>query len=196
MRSIQHRRTRRRTLNAAVIAAAIAGALASPRAARAAEQVPDGTFDGSLGAWYAYGVAAGPSLTAGSLCVDAQDGTVNPWDAAIGRNDIPAIGGEGYQLSFQARASRGVVINANFQHASGAFEVIAGGTPMITTEWQTFTLNGTAQSGFADGQVVFQIGGKGPFTICVDNISLQGGVAAPPYVPDTGPRVRVNQIGY
>src|SRR5690348_14842835 len=135
-RSMRPTHDRRRTLSSAVIAAAIAGALASPRAARAAEQVPDGTFEGSLGAWYAYGVAAGPSLTAGALCVDAQDGTVNPWDAAIGRNDIPAIGGEGYQLSFQARASRSVVINANFQHASGAFEVIAGGTPTITTEWQ------------------------------------------------------------
>jgi endoglucanase len=190
------RRNRRRTLAAAVTAAAVAGAIASPRAARAAEQVPDGTFDTSLGSWYAYGVAAGPALTGGALCVDAQDGTVNPWDAAIGRNDIPTIAGEGYQLSFQARATRSVVINANFQHASGAFEVIAGGTPVITTEWQTFTLNGTAQAGFADGQVVFQIGGKGAFTICVDNISLQGGVTAPPYVPDTGPRVRVNQIGY
>lgn len=190
------RRNRRRALAAAVMTAALAGAIAAPRAARAAEQVPDGTFDTGLGSWYAYGVAAGPALTGGALCVDAQDGTVNPWDAAIGRNDIPAIGGDGYQLSFQARATRSVVINANFQHASGAFEVIAGGTPGITTEWQTFTLNGTAQAGFADGQIVFQIGGKGAFTICVDNISLQGGVTAPPYVPDTGPRVRVNQIGY
>ena len=195
-RSLHDRRNRRWTLAAPVTAAVLAGALASPRAARAEEQVPDGTFEGSLGSWYAYGVAAGPSLTAGALCVDAQDGTVNPWDAAIGRNDIPALSGEGYQLSFQARATRNVVINANFQHASGAFEVVAGGTPVITTEWQTFTLNGTAQTGFADGQVVFQIGGKGAFTICVDNVSLQGGVAAPPYVPDTGPRVRVNQIGY
>jgi endoglucanase len=89
-----------------------------------------------------------------------------------------------------------VVISANFQHASGSFEVVAGGTPAITTDWQTFTLNGTAPTEFADGQIVFQIGGKGAFTICVDDVSLQGGVTAPPYVPDTGPRLRVNQIGY
>jgi endoglucanase len=196
-RSLSHdQRNRRWTLAASVAAAALAGLLAAPRTARAAEQVPDGSFDTNLGSWYAYGVAAGPSLTAGALCVDAQNGTVNPWDAAIGRNDIPAIASEGYQLSFQARASRSVVVNANFQHASGNFEVIAGGTPAITTEWQTFTLNGTAPIGFGDGQIVFQIGGKGAFTICVDNISLQGGVTAPPYVPDTGPRLRVNQIGY
>jgi endoglucanase len=196
-RSLPLDRPRRRWPLAAYIAvAALAGVIASPRSARAAEQVPDGTFDTSLGSWYAYGVASGPTLVSGALCVDAQTGTVNPWDAAIGRNDIPAITGEGYQLSFRARASQSVVINANFQHASGAFEVVAGGTPAITTDWQTFTLNGTAATGFADGQIVFQIGGKGAFTICVDDVSLQGGVSAPPYVPDTGPRVRVNQIGY
>ena len=190
------RRTRPWLLAVLAGAAAATGSLVLPGLARAGEQVPDGTFEIGLGAWYAYGVAAGPALTAGALCVDAQDGTVNPWDAAIGRNDLPAVAGQGYQLSFQAKASRGVVVTANFQHASGGFEIIAGGTPALTTEWQTFTLNGTAQVGFADGQIVFQIGGKGAFTVCVDNVSLQGGVTAPPYVPDTGPRVRVNQVGY
>jgi endoglucanase len=183
------------TLALGMTAVVVTGA-ALPRITRAAEQVPDGTFDTSLGSWYAYGVAAGPSLTDGALCVDTQDGTINPWDAAIGRNDIPADLGQSYQLSFRARASREVVINANFQHGSGGFEVVAGATPLITTAWQTFTLNGTAQTGFADGQIVFQIGGKGTFTVCVDDISLQGGVAPPVYVPDTGPRLRVNQIGY
>jgi endoglucanase len=183
-------------LTLAAIALAAAAFAIAPRTARAAEQIPDGSFDATLGAWYAYGVAAGPSLTAGALCVDTKNATVNPWDAAIGRNDLPALVGQGYQLTFKAKASRSVVINANFQHASGSFEVVAGATPAITTAWQTFTINGTAHTGFADGQVVFQIGGKGVFTICIDNVSLQGGVAAPPYVPDTGPRLRVNQIGY
>ena len=189
-------RNRRLMLATAVAAVAITTLIAAPRITRAAEQVPDGTFDAGMGAWYAYGVAAGPTLTAGALCVDTQAGTVNPWDAAIGRNDIPALAGQGYQLTFQARATRSVVINANFQRASGGFEVAAGGTPTITTDWQTFTVSGTSPLDFSDGQIVFQIGGKGIFTICVDNISLQGGVAPPPYVPNTGPRVRVNQIGY
>ena len=47
------------------------------------------------------------------------------------------------------------------------------------------------------GQVAFQIGGSpDPWTFCVDNVSLAGGAAPEPYVPDTGPRVRVNQVGY
>ena len=35
-----------------------------------------------------------------------------------------------------------------------------------------------------------------PVTVRVDNVSLPGGEEEPPYVPDTGPRVRVNQVGY
>ncbi|MEK8106765.1 cellulase N-terminal Ig-like domain-containing protein [Micromonospora sp. M12] len=33
-------------------------------------------------------------------------------------------------------------------------------------------------------------------TICLDDVSLRGGEPPEPYEPDTGPRVRVNQVGY
>src|SRR6185312_8439237 len=56
--------------------------------------------------------------------------------------------------------------------------------------------SGTSPGAWEDGQVVFQIGGKGAFTFCIDDVSLQGGVEPPKYVPDTGPRVRVNQVAY
>jgi endoglucanase len=178
-------------------ALAVTGAVAlSPSAQAAAEQIPDGAFDTGLGGWYAYGVASGPTLVDGALCVDVADGTTNPWDAAIGLNGIPAVAGEGYQLQFRAKASKGVVPNANFQHASGGYEVVAGGTPSVGTDWATFTLNGSSPADFTDGQVVFQIGGKGAFTLCIDDVSLQGGVEPPKYEPNTGPRVRVNQVTY
>jgi hypothetical protein len=197
-RSYCHDRHNRRWAPAAGVAAAvIAGAIAVPRIARAApEQVPDGSFDTGLGAWFAYNVTAGPVVTGGALCIDVPDATANPWDTAIVRNDLPVIAGQGYQLSFQAKASRSVVVNANLQHASGGFEAVIVGTTALTPEWQTFTYNATAQLGFADGQIVFQVGGRGALTVCIDNVSLQGGVTPPPYVPDTGPRVRVNQVGY
>jgi len=175
---------------------AAAGLLFPHRAAHAGDQLPDGSFQSGKGAWFAYGVASGPDLVGGALCVTTKERTVNPWDAAIGRNDVPIQKGEGYRLTFRARASRDVVPNANFQHASGGYEVIAGGTPSVTTSWKTFTFQGAAPARFADGQVVFQIGGKGAFTFCIDDVRLEGGVAPPRYVPETGPRVRVNQVGY
>ncbi len=65
--------------------------------------------------------------------------------------------------------------------------------PTTTSSSNTFE-----QSTSTDlGQVAFQIGGSpDPWTFCVDNVSLAGGAAPEPYVPDTGPRVRVNQVGY
>src|SRR5262249_16082859 len=46
-------------------------------------------------------------------------------------------------------------------------------------------------------QVAFQVGGSATaWTLCLDNVSLTGGAPPPVYVPDTGPRVRVNQVGY
>ena len=34
------------------------------------------------------------------------------------------------------------------------------------------------------------------YRLCVDDVSLTGGAAPPVYHPETGPRVRVNQVGY
>ena len=39
-------------------------------------------------------------------------------------------------------------------------------------------------------------GSADPWRFCLDNVSLRGGAAPEVYVPDTGPRVRVNQVGY
>jgi endoglucanase len=194
------RRLRRRQCpilrRAAGLIALATGLVGASRDARAAEQIPDGTFASSKGAWFAYGVASGPDLVGGALCVKTKEGTVNPWDAAIGRNDLPIRKGEGYRLTFRAKASAEVVPNVNFQRASGGYEVIAGGAPSVTIGWKKFTFHGAAPAQFPDGQVVFQIGGKGAFTFCIDDVSLQGGVAPPKYQPETGPRVRVNQVGY
>jgi endoglucanase len=46
------------------------------------------------------------------------------------------------------------------------------------------------------GEVTFQMGGGGSATICVDDVSLTGGEPNGGYHPDTGPPVRVNQVGY
>jgi len=55
----------------------------------------------------------------------------------------------------------------------------------------------TASTGTDQGQVAFQVGGSAdPWHFCVDNVSLVGGVPPEVYVPDTGPRVRVNQVAY
>ncbi|NLT56087.1 MAG: glycosyl hydrolase family 5 [Actinomycetales bacterium] len=170
-----------------------------PTAAQAAaEQISNGTFDSEIAPWYAYGhVADSLRLEDGALCVDVPAGTVNPWDVAIGLNEVPAMADEGYQLSFTAKASTPVTVNAFFQLGEDPWTQIAGGYPTVGTEPASFSYAGTSPVSSSVGQVVFQVGGKADaFTLCIDDVSLLGGVEPPKYTPDTGPRVRVNQVGY
>jgi endoglucanase len=193
-----------RTRRAAVASAAsLVGlvAVALPGSADAAtDQIGNPSFDGGVIApWYSYGVSAtavrSDATQTDALCVDVPDGTVNPWDAAIQLDNVPALNAEGYELTFRARASKAAVITAAFQQGAPNYERIAGGNPALTTDWQSFDYTGTSSKD-GSGSVTFQVGGQGAYTVCVDDIHLIGGVTPPPYVPDTGPRVRVNQVGY
>ena len=55
------------------------------------------------------GGAPGTSLnvTDGELCADVPGGTVNPWDAIIGQDDVPLIDGESYAFSASLPTSTG-----------------------------------------------------------------------------------------
>src|SRR5690606_25675015 len=69
--------------------------------------------------------------------------------------------------------------------------------PQLSVSGDTYSYTFTAPVGTAQGQVGFQLGGSAdPWRFCVDDVSLLGGVAPEPYEPDTGPRVRVNQVAY
>ena len=67
---------------------------------------------------------------------------------------------------------------------------------------ETYTFPFTAThtfpaDGAAPGQVAFHLGEVTPYTFCITTSSLRTSAEPPPpYEPDTGPRVRVNQVGY
>lgn len=70
-------------------------------------------------------------------------------------------------------------------------------SPQLSVSGDTYSYTFTAPAGTEQAQVAFQLGGSpDPWRFCVDDVSLLGGVAPEPYEPDTGPRVRVNQVGY
>jgi endoglucanase len=90
-----------------------------------------------------------------------------------------------------------VTVRANVQLADPPFTQELGAAPALTADPQEFSYTFTAAAGTTAGQVAFQVGGSATaWTFCLDNVSLQGGAPPPVYVPDTGPRVRVNQVGY
>jgi endoglucanase len=195
------RRRSRRGLAAAITCALTGTVLASaatPARAEGAEQIINGTFDsGSMAPWWSTGnVPAG--VVAGELCAEVPGNQANPWDAIVGQNDIALIDGEDYRLSFTARASRAVTPRAIVGRNAPPFDTWSDNHPAVGAAPQTYEYFFTASESLSIAQVAFQVGAQGadPYTFCIDNVSLQGGVVKPPYIPDTGPRVRVNQVGY
>ena len=71
-------------------------------------------------------------------------------------------------------------------------------TSELTTYTYPFTANLTFPAdGAAPGQLAFHLGKSTAYEFCITDVSLRTTASPPPpYEPDTGPRVRVNQVGY
>ncbi|WP_422756759.1 glycoside hydrolase family 9 protein [Micromonospora sp. WMMD708] len=162
----------------------------------APEQISNGDFSEGVSPWFSYGT--GPlDVVDGRLCVTVPAGLANPWDAGIGHDGVRLNAGAEYKLSFDISATPGLSVNAVLQLGSAPYtsyaSVPAVAAPTSKRVEQTFTV----PDDNPNAQLIFQVGGAAAEQrICLDNVSLRGGEAAPPYVPDTGPRVRVNQVGY
>jgi endoglucanase len=160
-------------------------------------QVTNGTFDTTTAPWVAYGGASGTlHVDGGQACLDTGTGTINPWDSELALPNLRIQNGAGYTLAFSARVSAPIPVTVVFQQNSGSYSTVLAATKTLTTDLTTYTLTGTGKGDFTDGQLAFQFGGQPRVTFCVDDVSLIGGDPPAPYVPDTGPRVRVDQIGY
>ncbi len=161
------------------------------------DQVKNGTFDTTTDPWVAYGGASGTLASVdGQACVDTGTGTVNAWDSELALPYLRIQNGVSYTLTFSARTSAPIPVTTVFQQNSPTYSTVLASTKTMSTALTTYTLTGTGKGDFTDGQLAFQFGGQARVTFCIDNVSLVGGDPLPPYTPDTGPRVRVNQVGY
>ena len=160
------------------------------------------SFAESAGPWGPYGISGEPTFADGEMCLSLPGGQTNPWDAGISYNNIAIEEGQNYVLSITARATPDTTVRAIVGEAGGAYRTVIEQFPALTAEPQTFTFPFTANYSFpadgeAPGQVAVQIGNGAPYTFCVSEISLLATAEPPPpYEPETGPRVRVNQLGY
>jgi endoglucanase len=155
------------------------------------ELVAGGSFDAPATEWN------GLPLSNGQLCVDVPGGTVNPWDVAVSQPGVPIVAGETYELSFDASSlPRSVTVRALVQLPATPFTTALDRNPVLTGTSQHFSYTFRATTSMT-AAVSLQIGGASqPWSMCLDNFSLQSGAVLQPYVPQTGPRVRVNQLGY
>lgn len=160
----------------------------------AAQNLANGNFDsGAADPWWTGGSAT-TQVVDGRLCIDVPGGTVNPWDAMLGQSGVQIEPGELYRFQFDVSADQPVTFSTTVQLAQEPYTSPLAQQVQASLETQTYSFEFSSEEGIESGQVTFQLGGAAqPFTLCLDNISLVGGKG---YVPDLGPNVRVNQLGY
>ncbi|MEU6860982.1 glycoside hydrolase family 9 protein [Glycomyces sp. NPDC046736] len=194
------RRARRGLMLAAASALAV-GAVAAAPTAQAQEEEPsdlitNGDFaDGTTGWWTTENLTG--SVADGEWCVDVPGGTLNPWDAILGQDGLPLAAGESYELQFTARASADVSVRALVQQPVDPWLTAMEEFPAFTAEPQQFSYTFTAAADWEAAQLAFQIGrNASPWQFCLSEVALLTDAEPPVYDPDTGPRVRVNQVSY
>ncbi|MFI8860351.1 glycoside hydrolase family 9 protein [Streptomyces prasinus] len=180
-----------------LLATALTALPAAPAGADEVEQVRNGTFDTTTEPWWA-SAGVTTSLSEGRLCADVPGGTADRWDAAVGQNDITLVKGESYRFSFTASGTpAGHVVRAVVGLSVAPYDAYYEVSPQLGVSGDTYSYTFTAPADTERGQVALQLGGSAdPWRFCVDDVSLLGGVEPEPYEPDTGPRVRVNQVAY
>ncbi|MFF6782911.1 glycoside hydrolase family 9 protein [Streptomyces sp. NPDC012510] len=190
---------RRTTLLAltALLAAALTALPTGSAQAEEVEQVRNGAFDTTTDPWWTTANVTA-ALTDGRLCAEIPGGTTNRWDAAVGQNDITLVKGESYRFSFAASGTpQGNVLRAIVGLSVAPYDTYFEVSPQLNVSGDSYSYTFTSPVDTTQGQVGFQVGGNAaPFTFCMDDVSLLGGVPPEVYEPDTGPRVRVNQVAY
>ncbi|MGY0059039.1 glycoside hydrolase family 9 protein [Streptomyces sp. LZ34] len=160
------------------------------------EKVFNGDFSEGMSGWFT--VRAAPvSVADGKLCVGVPGGTQTPPDVIVGQSDIWLQQGKSYTFAFTASASPQSTVTARVQLDQPPDYPATFSQNIVLGPEQPHTLTFTSTLDTDHGQVLFQLGGApAAWEFCVGRVSLIGGDPVPPYVPDTGPRVRVNQVGY
>jgi endoglucanase len=166
--------------------------------ALAEQLVRNGRFEVDQAGWWATANLQ-ITLDRGKLCTTVPAGTVNPRDAMIGTNELPLSKDAPYTFGFGYQGDPDGPLRALVQMQSKPFTAYAELTQSATKGQKIAVGTFVAPDDQPSAQIVFQLGGSSTsWRFCVDNVSLLGprtqDVAA--YMPETGPRIRVNQLGY
>ena len=172
------------------------------------EILPQTSFAAGLGDWVIDGGTVSATTVTGGTCFDVPADAPSPWSVNLHYDGIPIETDGNYILRITASATPATIVRALVGETGGSYTSVMAVNPSLSTELATyeyaFTANNTYPAVTVDpvlgpwaGQVALQLGANGAFTFCVTNVSLVKTLAPPPpYVPETGPRVRVNQVGY
>ncbi|NUS07422.1 MAG: glycosyl hydrolase family 5 [Nonomuraea sp.] len=186
----------RAALLALLTMVALSPAAAAQAADEGPEQIVNGTFDAGTAPWWSTGNTT-LTVDGGRMCADIPGGTANPWDVIIGQDNIPLVAGETYAYGFSGSATPARVGKALIQLPVDPWTQYLSASPELSVSGNDYSYTFTAPVSLPNAQVAFQLGGSAePWRFCMDDVSLKGGAEPEVYEPDTGPRVRVNMVGY
>ncbi len=151
-----------------------------------------GAFDGGMGGWSVTGADA--QVTDAGICLAVPEGTSASDDVALRLEgiELPAFD---YTVRYDATGT-GAPVRAVVTSHSDPSIVYADATETPTADVAA-TMSLFAVDGAGDTvDLAFELGAGAGGEICLDNVQLTSGGEPLPYKPETGPRVRVNQLGY
>ncbi|RPF23102.1 glycoside hydrolase family 9 protein [Myceligenerans xiligouense] len=195
---MQTRKQRGRPMAAAATALALAGVVLSPVTAQAedgTELLTNPTFDGTLDPWWASEGVEFTEAPDGTLC-GVVPGGGNQWDVIVGQGGVPVTAGDTFTISVTAAASPEASARVMVPDPETEWPPLYYADITLRADGQTFT-EAFDIAADAESEVQLQLGGNAEdFELCLDEVSLLTGGEVEEYEPETGPRVRVNQVGY
>jgi endoglucanase len=159
------------------------------------EMLINGGFDdGTATPWNRIGSGA-MEVKEGRLCYEVPPDTTNSWDEMIYYKPIQLVYRNYYTVEFEASADKPFNIETNVELGSEPYTQTLYKNVLIGTTSTKFSFDLVSGLETPNGQLTFQFGGnKESATVCLDNISLS--MVGIGYKPDTGPAIKVNQVGY
>ncbi len=170
------------------------------------ELIVGGDFEhGTLNPFYVAGNDVTAEVLDGVLHTYLGPGTTNRWDQIIGYPGIIITPETTYTLSFDASSTDNRALRVVLGDDDDPYTVLHEWNVPLTSDLTNYSYTFTAPEGFplqpgeeiGTGDLTFQVGGaSSAWTFQLDNVSLLSDTAPEAYTPDTGSRVRVNQVGY
>jgi endoglucanase len=181
----------------AVVASIALVGVALPATAQAGdgtEILTNPTFDGGMAPWWVAGGVEFAETEAGMCGVVPGGG--QQWDVIVGQSDVSVAAGETYTIGVTASAAPESSARVLVPDPETEWPPLYYADITLRADGQAFT-EAFELAADAETEVQIQLGGNSEdFELCLDEVSLLTGGEVGEYEPDTGPRVRVNQVGY
>ncbi|HSJ60980.1 MAG TPA: glycoside hydrolase family 9 protein [Jiangellaceae bacterium] len=161
-----------------------------------AELLQNPTFDGLAPWWTTANISPTPDPTGGDRTCLLVPAGGNQWDAIVGQSGLTLEEGRTYTVRVTATATPEAAARILIPDPATDWPPLYFADITLRADGQSFSASFEAPI-TADTQFQLQVGGNPePFTLCLELASLTTGGTVEEFEHETGPRVRVNQVGY